>query len=144
LGAAPQRQETTVIDNLTGRLDGRTILVVDDQPEVLAVLTAFLEAAGAEVAPATDPADVVEALRDDPGAWDLLVTDFDMPGMTGAELADAARRLVPGLPVILVTALAGVAGRHGSAFAAVLGKPVDRDALVSSAEAAILRSRPKE
>lgn len=126
VGAAPVPAEKPVIEGLTGRLDGRTVLVVDDQPEVLAVLTAFLEAAGAEVAPATEPADVVEALRDDPGAWDLPVTDFDMTGMTGAELAEAARALVPDLPVNLVTALAGVAGRHGSAFAAVLGKPMDR------------------
>lgn len=143
LGAAPLPAEMPLAAGLTGRLDGRTVLVVDDQPEVLAVLTAFLEAAGAEVAPATDPADVVEALRDDPRAWDLLVTDYDMPGMTGADLAKEAHLLVPGLPVILVTALAGVAGRHGSAFAAVLGKPVDRDALVSCAEAAILGARPK-
>ena len=40
------------------------VLVVDDQPEVLAVLTSFLEAAGAEVAPSSDPADAVEALTD--------------------------------------------------------------------------------
>ena len=126
---------------LTGRLDGRTILVVDDQPEVLAVITAFLEAAGAEVAPATDPADVIEALRDDPGAWDLLVTDFDMPGMTGAKLAERAHAMIPGLPIILVTALAGVAGRHGAEFAAVLGKPVDRDVLVSRVEAAIVGAK---
>jgi CheY-like chemotaxis protein len=115
--------------------------VVDDQPEVLAVLTALLEAAGAEVAPSSDPADVVEALRDYPNAWDLLITDYDMPGMTGADLAKAARDQAPGLPVILVTALAGLAGRSKGLFDAVLSKPLDREALVRSAEAAILRRK---
>ena len=137
--AQPAREALPI--GMTGRLDGRTILVVDDQPEVLAVLTAFLEAAGAEVAPSSDPADVIEALHDDPGAWDLLVTDYDMPGMTGADLARSARNHAPGLPVILVTALAGLAGRSEAPFDAVLSKPLDRDALVRSAEAAILRRK---
>lgn len=128
-------------EGLTGRLDGRTVLVVDDQPEVLSVLAAFLEAAGAEVAPSSDPSDVVGALADDPAVWDLLVTDYDMPGMNGADLARTARQIAPDLPVILVTALAGLAGRTEGLFDAVLSKPLDREALVRSAEAAILRKR---
>lgn len=123
---------------LSGRLDGRRILLVDDQPEVLEVLTAFLEAAGAEVAPSTEPEDIVSAVIADPDAWDLVVTDYDMPGMTGDALAEAVREGAPGLPVILVTALAGLSGRRGAGFVAVLGKPVDRNALVHAAESAIL------
>ena len=61
-----------------------------------------------------------------------------MPAMSGADLAQRARDLVPDLPVILVTALAGVAGRSGQVFDSVLGKPVQREALVSAAETAIL------
>ncbi len=142
--AGPAPVAPSPLVGLTGRLDGRAVLVVDDQEDVLAIITAFLEAAGAEVAPSTDPADVIDALRDDPAAWDLLVTDFDMPGMSGADLAASARALVPGLPVILVTALAGVAGRSGDAFDAVLGKPVQSETLVSAAEIAILRAKSKE
>ncbi|MDG3042994.1 PAS domain S-box protein [Roseicyclus marinus] len=129
---------------LTGRLDGRTILVLDDQQEVLDVLTAYFEAAGAEVAPSTDPGDILDALRDDPAAWDLLVTDYDMPQVTGAELARTARGLAPRLPVLLVTALVGEAGRNSEDFAAVLPKPVDRDALLSTAELVILAATDGE
>ncbi len=125
-------------EDLTGRLDGRMVLVVDDQPEVLAIVSAYLEAAGAEVAPTTEPADILEALAADPQHWDLLVTDYDMPGMNGADLARAARAAAAGLPVILVTALAGEAGRSGADFSAVLSKPVDRVALVRQAELALL------
>jgi PAS domain S-box-containing protein len=124
-------------DRLSGRLDGLMILVVDDQPDVLQVIVAMLEAAGAEVAPATDPRDVVQAVREDPGLWDLLVTDFDMPAMSGAELADAVHAHDPDLPILLVTALAGVADRTSARFHAVLGKPIDRARLVSSAESAV-------
>lgn len=77
-------------------------------------------------------------MRDDPGNWDLLVTDFDMPDMTGAQLADAAKAIVPGLPIILVTALAGEARRSGAVFAKVLSKPIDRQSLVLHSELALL------
>jgi PAS domain S-box-containing protein len=137
---APMTEIASSTPALSGRLDGRSILVVDDQEDVLAILAAFLEQAGAEVAPATDPRDVIEALREDPDAWDLVITDFDMPVMDGAALARAARAIIPTLPVVLVTALPGWQGRSssgGSPFAAVLGKPISRDALVTAAETAI-------
>ncbi len=129
---------------LTGRLDGRNVLVVDDQQDILDILTAFLHAAGAEVAPSTEPEDIAAAVEADPDAWDLIVTDYDMPGMTGEGLADAVHRVAPDLPLILVTALAGIAGRTGQRFAAVLPKPVDREALVRAAESAILARESKE
>lgn len=142
--SADRRAVAMHIEGLTGRLDGCRILVSDDQQEVLDVLTAFLEAAGAEVAPSTEPADILAAVKADPDAWDLVITDFDMPGMTGDALAAEVGKVAPGLPVILVTALAGVAGRTGARFASVLGKPVDRNALVQSAESAILKSYSKD
>lgn len=134
--AATPDQE--ILAQATGRLDGRMVLVVDDQPEVLDVVTAYLEGAGAEVAASTDPSDALEALQDDPDAWDLLVTDYDMPSMTGAKLAEAVKTLAPDVPIILVTALAGEAGRSGDLFSAVLSKPIDRSALVLQSELALL------
>jgi CheY-like chemotaxis protein/two-component sensor histidine kinase len=143
LDSAEETANTLPVAGLTGSLVGRTILLVDDQKDLLDVLTAMLEAAGAEVAPSSEPADVLAAIEDDPQAWDLVITDYDMPGMTGADLAHEIRSKASGLPVILVTALAGVAGRDGAAFDAILAKPVDRNALVTAAETAILRSSRK-
>lgn len=139
-GLPAQPADPDLPELLDGRLDGRSILVVDDQDDVLEILTAFLEQAGAEVAPANDPRDALEAVSDDPDAWDLLITDFDMPEMDGAELGKAVRARAPDLPVLLVTALPGWQGRNetdGAPFAAVLGKPVTREALVKAAETAI-------
>jgi PAS domain S-box-containing protein len=135
--------DTQPVAELTGSLAGRTILLVDDQKDLLDVLTAMLEAAGAEVAPSTEPADVLAAIKDDPQAWDLVITDYDMPRMTGADLAAALRATAPGVPVILVTALAGAAGRDSAAFDAILAKPVNRNSLVAAAETAILRAQPR-
>ncbi len=135
------QSDTPPVEGLTGRLDGRTILVVDDQKNLLGVLADMLEAAGAEVAPSTEPADILAAIEGDPDAWDLVITDFDMPDMNGAELTDAIKAIAPQVPVILVTALAGIAGRAGTQFDMVLAKPIDRVTLVMAAETAILRSK---
>ena len=125
----------------TARLDGKAILVVDDNPDVLRVLAAFLEQSGAEVAPSTDPTDVLEAVRTDPEAWDLIVTDYRMPQMTGAALARAVRRIAPALPIVLVTAQhdlgADVQTGSDRIFAAILNKPISRDELWAAAENAI-------
>lgn len=125
------------------RLDGKAVLLVDDQPDVLAVLAAFLESAGAEVAATDDPLNVLEALEEFPDAWDLLVTDFDMPGLTGAQLAERAKAIAPTLPVVLVTALAGVADRSADVFSAVIGKPVGRETLVAMSARAIMMKASK-
>jgi PAS domain S-box-containing protein len=133
----------TAPESGTGRLDGRAVLLVDDQQDVLDGIASFLEAAGAEVAPSDQPQDILDALEEDPGGFDLLITDFDMPDLDGAALARAARERAPGLPVVLVTALADLPGRHDGLFDAVLGKPVQREALVAAAETAILKTEDR-
>ncbi|MGP3724220.1 PAS domain-containing protein [Cereibacter sphaeroides] len=123
-----------------GRLAGRTILVADDNADVLRVLVAFLEGAGAEVVPCSDPRDALAALQDDPRIWDLLVTDYDMPQISGADLCRAANDLAPDLPVLLITALPDWRSRISAAaprFTAELGKPLGRATLLEAAERAI-------
>jgi PAS domain S-box-containing protein len=144
MGDIVQSAEVSQAERLTGSLVGRTILLTDDQKDVLDVLAAMLQAAGAEVAPTTEPADVLAAVREDPEAWDLVITDYDMPSMTGAELATAIRASAPKLPVILVTALTGVAGRGGEVFDTILAKPIDLQTLLTAAESAIMRAELKE
>lgn len=109
------------------RLDGRVILVVDDEPALADMLCTCLERLGAEVAAVSDPALAIEALREDPGAWSALVTDFDMPGLTGKDVAQAARQSDPAMPVFLVTALGTRRAEGGldRLVDAVFDKPVD-------------------
>jgi DNA-binding response OmpR family regulator/signal transduction histidine kinase len=79
------------------------ILFVDDEPEVLAILKrSFTEKDGylALTAGGGEEALAIIAARE----IDLLVTDQRMPGMSGIELAAAARQVRPGLTVILLTA----------------------------------------
>jgi CheY-like chemotaxis protein len=127
-------------DTVVDVLDGRAVLVVDDNPVMVETLSGLLERAGAEVGPCIHPHDALSALSDDPDAWSLLITDFDMPDMNGAELAQAVRALRPDLPILLCTALpANHRGRAGSVdlFDASITKPLSLAGLVTAAARAI-------
>lgn len=139
LEPAPQPQPMR-LSAPRGELAGLGVLLVDDNPVVVETLARFLEDAGAEPGPSLDPADTLLALREDPDAWALLVTDFDMPGMNGAELAQAARKIRPDLPILLCTALPEAHRQPSDAlFDIVIGKPVNPDNFLAAAEAAIAR-----
>lgn len=114
------------------RLDGCPIIIVDDDGPVAEIMAAALERAGAETAICTDPRDAIEAIREDPDHWAVVITDFDMPVMNGAELAQQIRALCPNKAMILCTALPDWQGRlraSSDLFSRVLQKPVDPDLL---------------
>jgi DNA-binding NtrC family response regulator len=78
------------------------LLIVDDDPGMRENLAELFESLGYEVQTA---ANVPEALRVlDERDVDLLLTDYKMPGPTGVELIEAARKRQPGLRAVLMTA----------------------------------------
>jgi CheY-like chemotaxis protein len=111
------------------------ILAVDDDPLVRLTLAALLEDMGHVVVSAESGRQAVDAF-DGGGRFDLLVTDYAMPGMTGAELARSVRGVQPELPIVVATGYAELAlgSVHGITQ---LSKPFDRKALASAIEAAI-------
>lgn len=80
------------------------ILAVDDDDLVLTNTAGMLEHLGHTVFKAASAQDALRMLEQ--GDVDLVVTDHAMPGMTGAQLADAIEALRPGLPVIIITGFA--------------------------------------
>jgi PAS domain S-box-containing protein len=78
-----------------------TILVVDDDPDVRQLLAASLDALGYQVREASDGKGGLLALEE--SQPDLLVLDFAMPGMNGAEVAAAARLIYPTLPIVFAS-----------------------------------------
>ena len=79
-----------------------TILLVDDDALVRESTADMLDRLGYDVVQVSNGADALELLAV-PNAIDALVTDYLMPGMTGRELAERARRVRPDLPVLLIT-----------------------------------------
>jgi signal transduction histidine kinase len=81
------------------------VLIVDDDPLIVASTAAILEDLGHEVIEASSGPHALETLRGDANV-DLVITDHAMPGMTGSELARQIRKAWPTLPIILATGYA--------------------------------------
>uniref|UniRef100_UPI004057883C response regulator n=1 Tax=Candidatus Electronema sp. TaxID=2698783 RepID=UPI004057883C len=79
------------------------ILLVDDEPSIVHISDAILSTLGYHVTAEMDSVAALERFKSDPAAFDLLLTDQTMPGLTGSELAKAALQVRPDLPVILCT-----------------------------------------
>jgi CheY-like chemotaxis protein len=76
----------------------KTIMVVDDDPSVLALLNSLLEQQGFDVIQATDCSRALERYRSRAEEIDLVITDLVMPGCDGIELArqiTSSNRLLP-------------------------------------------------
>ncbi len=99
------------------------ILVVDDDPDMRRVLVASLDALGYQVAEAGDGPSGLAVL--DRAAPDLLLLDFAMPGLNGAEVARLARQRRPDLPIVFASGYADTAAIAEAAGpdARVLRKP---------------------
>jgi signal transduction histidine kinase len=111
-----------------------TILVVEDEPDVLNVAVSFLAGLGYKVKIATNAQEAMDILQEDK-TIDVLFSDVVMPGgMDGAQLAVQARRRRPGLKILLTsgyTAL-GLSENHGlSDRLDVLQKPYRHEELAT-------------
>ena len=82
---------------------GERLLFVDDEASITRLAEALLRALGFEVSTSTDSLLALELIREDPQAWDLVISDIRMPGLSGIELARATARLREDLPILLLT-----------------------------------------
>jgi DNA-binding NtrC family response regulator len=81
-----------------------TILLAEDEAAFRELYRAIFERAGFSVIVAEDGQEALRIASEHPDAIDLLVSDVQMPGLTGPELATALRRTRPGLRVLLISA----------------------------------------
>ena len=116
------------------------MLLVDDVPDVLFAAGLFLEKAGLQVA-ATESGDAALALLAAGERFDVLVTDYAMPGLNGVDLVALAREVQPGLPALIITGFAEVDTERMAQIASVLRKPFRRQQLVE-AVAGLLGTAP--
>jgi len=141
----PATELTAVADATPGELakswahSGRRILVVDDEPEVLALVKELLVGLGYLVEIAATGAEALEQLRR-PDACDLLLTDVRMKGgMSGPQLAAQAKAVRADLRVLFMTGYDDVAGREGGVpkGANLLLKPFRNSDLATSVARAL-------
>jgi CheY-like chemotaxis protein len=84
----------------------QTILVVDDEPKILKLVSALLEKRGYTVLPAADGEEALRIFRDNPGI-DLLLADVVAPGMSGPMIADKVAELRPDIKVLFMSGYDG-------------------------------------
>jgi CheY-like chemotaxis protein len=117
-----------------------TVLVVDDEPAIRALVSHMLRGAGYDVIEAWSGAEAWTYFQRRPHGVDLLLTDVVMPGVPGTELAARARGVRPSLPVLLMSAFTpcdllarGLEASHGK----LLTKPFDQITLLHQVQHAI-------
>jgi CheY-like chemotaxis protein len=118
---------------------GASILVVDDDPHVLAFVSRILRGRGHEVTAVGSGRQALRAVVDGRSRPAMLLTDIDMPAMTGIELAARIVALRPGIAVVMMTgdpASAALARDRPDQVAGVLIKPFSLSELVDAVAAA--------
>lgn len=106
------------------------ILLVDDDALVAMSIADMLEDLGHEVIEAGSGEQALDVLRGR-GPVDLLITDYAMPGMNGAQVAAAAWEVRPGLPVLLATGYGELPAGSASGLPQI-GKPYDQAQLAAA------------
>ena len=115
------------------------VLLVEDDPEFALFCTHVLAKGGRfDVTHIADPTAALALAAAQP--WDLVITDLDLPLMSGFEFAAVLRRMTPSLPVVIVTAYPQDAPILTSADRAaqpdaLLAKPITVDLLLTTAPA---------
>jgi len=111
---------------------GGTIMVVDDEEMVLGVMQAMLEQMGYSVRVFARSFDALEEFRTHPEDYDMIITDYAMPGINGMELAERCIAIAPEIPILLCT---GFSDKINDTLARSRGvkafvyKPIDRTLL---------------
>lgn len=119
--------ETQAAELITIEADGERILLVDDEVEIVEMLSIGLGRYGFKVSSFSSGQQALEAFRQQPDGFDILLSDRIMPEMGGQQLAEAILAIRPDLPVLFMTgyddASSGLSGQT-SAGDICLPKPV--------------------
>jgi CheY-like chemotaxis protein len=83
--------------------DGQHVLYIDDDEVMLVMVERLLQRAGFRVSTASDAAAGLADVRANPQSYDVVVTDYNMPELSGIEVARALAQLRPELPVVIST-----------------------------------------
>ena len=123
--------------------NGRSVLVVEDDPLVRLAVRHYLEQADYGVWEAADANEALGLIAGHQRAFDLLLTDVALPGLSGPELARQAQGISPDLPVVFMSGHAQqVLGPNGGLTSTphLLSKPFTREQLLAVVLASLTSS----
>jgi CheY-like chemotaxis protein/predicted regulator of Ras-like GTPase activity (Roadblock/LC7/MglB family) len=128
-------------------MGNKRVLIVDNDKDISRMLEHTLKMLGPEyeIVTAMDSVTAISLIEQEP--FDLVLTDYMMPVMTGVDLALAVRRLAPETQVILMTAYGTTGLRHTSKFLGLdgyLDKPFRLEQIQEIVKQAVAQTRPQE
>jgi len=97
------------------------VLFIDDDETMALLAERVLRRAGYRSTTFSDAAQALAAVRADPAAFDAVVTDYNMPGTTGLDVARALAKLAPDLPVFIGSGYVDAALQDAATAAGVRG-----------------------
>ena len=118
-----------------------TILVADDNRDLVASIAKLLELTGHSVVPAYSAREAVDLLDEIPNI-DLVLSDIRMPDVDGFDLLRVLRHRFPSLPIILMSGLPITSEDVVPLGAAILQKPLDMDELQELIRQRVASSKP--
>ena len=121
----------------SGETTSSRILLVDDDAGVRNFVAQALLGGGHRVIEAESGTAATRLLEGERARFDVLIVDYAMPGMNGAEVAGRARRAQPDLPIVMITGYSDVAGSDLPHGTCIMNKPFTVRALMG----AIARAR---
>ena len=123
----------------TDELGGLVVLVVDDEAVVRAYVARALTIAGMDVAVAADGREALRLVAEDRVRPAVVVTDIEMPAMTGVELAARLLAIRPSIRIVMMTGdaeRAEAARRHPAIVDQVILKPMRLEAILDAVRSA--------
>jgi PAS domain S-box-containing protein len=128
--------ETILTENVSSVdfvMGTENILLVDDEKDILAVGSELLKFHGYSVTTYSSSLDAFQHFKEDPTAYDLVITDMTMPNLSGDLFGEKIKQIRPDIPVIICTGFSKNLEQGGAlkaGFASYLTKPVEAGELL--------------
>lgn len=92
------------VESLNSISKNTSIMIIDDEEDILNLFNDFLQRQGYSVAIFTDPILAVQEIEKNPQEYSLIITDIRMPGITGLELVRIVSKLNKDIKVVIMSA----------------------------------------
>ncbi|MCX8043047.1 MAG: ATP-binding protein, partial [Desulfobacterota bacterium] len=136
--------ECTASHEMVLKGNSEHILFVDDEATLVETGKQLLERLGYQVTATQSSSHALALIEENPGRFQVIITDQTMPGISGIELARKVKKINPELPVILCSGYSDVVTPEGAAaegIEAFLYKPVDKHILAAALRTALEKTK---
>ena len=125
-----EKQERQAEKSILGGTE--RILLVDDEESIITMEKRLLKRLGYQVTSHTSSVEAVEVFRTDSNKFDIVITDMQMPNMSGDKLASELTKIRPDIPILLCTGFSEIMSEEKAASIGIKGflvKPITMKAL---------------